>query len=111
MATTELGPVVLSVKITQQRHASPDDGWACLSCRDLLDVHQPDAANPARLLATCPGCGAWYLLDFEDADEETTASATASMSRLPSVQELERAGEAFTAPGRQARGGRSPLGR
>lgn len=33
----------------------------CPRCRSPLDLHQPDPDRPDRLLATCGGCGAWYL--------------------------------------------------
>ncbi len=36
---------------------------ACLNCRNTLDVHQPDGDLPDRMLATCPGCRAWHLIE------------------------------------------------
>jgi hypothetical protein len=44
---------------------SPDDlpSIACLSCGTPLDVHQPDAELPDRMLATCDVCKGWHLLD------------------------------------------------
>ena len=36
---------------------------ACLSCQKPLDIHQPDAGLPERMLATCPVCRAWHLID------------------------------------------------
>jgi hypothetical protein len=49
----------------------------CVRCPSTLERHQPDGDRPDRLLGTCPGCGAWYLIDL----------ATAVMIVLP-VSEL-----------------------
>lgn len=35
----------------------------CLRCGALLDVHQPDADLPDRMLATCDTCKSWHLID------------------------------------------------
>jgi hypothetical protein len=37
----------------------------CTCCHVVLDRHQPDDERPDRLLGTCPGCGAWFLIDAE----------------------------------------------
>jgi hypothetical protein len=37
----------------------------CARCQTPLDRHQPDAERPDRLLGTCEGCGAWFLIDDE----------------------------------------------
>jgi hypothetical protein len=44
---------------------SPDGlpSIACVSCGAPLDVHQPDADMPDRMLATCEACKGWHLLD------------------------------------------------
>lgn len=34
----------------------------CTRCHEPLERHQPDEERPDRLLGTCRGCGAWYLL-------------------------------------------------
>ena len=49
----------------------------CVRCQSTLERHQPDEEQPDRLLGTCPGCGAWYLIDL----------VTAVMIALP-VSEL-----------------------
>lgn len=36
----------------------------CLSCRRMMDLHQPDAGFPERMLWTCNHCGTWYLMDL-----------------------------------------------
>ena len=38
---------------------------ACPGCREALDLYQPDPDSPDRLLGTCDGCKAWYVLDRE----------------------------------------------
>jgi hypothetical protein len=39
-----------------------DDG-GCLACEGSLDLHQPDAGSPDRIVGICMNCGRWYLLD------------------------------------------------
>jgi hypothetical protein len=36
---------------------------SCTKCGEGLNLHQPDANLPERLLATCPDCSAWFLID------------------------------------------------
>jgi hypothetical protein len=36
----------------------------CARCQVVLVRHQPDEEQPDRLLGTCDGCGAWFLLDL-----------------------------------------------
>jgi hypothetical protein len=45
----------------------PDGLWpvSCLNCQKTLDVHQPDADLPYRMLATCPECKRWHLVDCD----------------------------------------------
>ncbi|HEY2157860.1 MAG TPA: hypothetical protein VGH33_19685, partial [Isosphaeraceae bacterium] len=38
----------------------------CRSCDAPLDVSQPDPNLPDRLLATCPDCLTWYLVETSD---------------------------------------------
>lgn len=37
----------------------------CLNCRGPLDVHQPDADLPDRMLGTCHSCKTWHMIDFD----------------------------------------------
>ena len=37
----------------------------CLRCHYPLEIHQPDSEAPEQMLATCPGCHAWHLLDCQ----------------------------------------------
>ena len=37
----------------------------CARCQTELVRHQPDDEHPERLLGTCEGCGAWYLIDAD----------------------------------------------
>jgi hypothetical protein len=39
--------------------------FLCLECRKPLDVHQPDADLPDRMLATCDDCKGWHLIDYK----------------------------------------------
>ena len=34
----------------------------CLNCQKRLDVHQPDADLPYRMLATCEACKSWHVV-------------------------------------------------
>ncbi len=70
----------VAVPLTMRRFSSLpedlDDG-GCLACEGSLDLHQPDAGSPDRLVGVCVNCGGWYLLDsIEDSHE-------AVMVRLP----------------------------
>ena len=47
--------LILSYELAQVR---------CLSCDTGLDLHQPDAQSPDRLLGICERCRQWYLLDL-----------------------------------------------
>jgi hypothetical protein len=41
----------------------------CQTCQTVLDLCQPDLNEPDRFLATCPGCGEWFLVDSSEHDE------------------------------------------
>ena len=36
----------------------------CRWCRTTLQIHQPNVDKPEQLLATCPGCGAWFRVEI-----------------------------------------------
>lgn len=38
---------------------------ACLGCGAELDVHQPDAELPERMLGTCDACKCWHTVFYE----------------------------------------------
>ena len=40
---------------------------ACPICGETLSFYQPDEASPDRLIATCPGCQGWHLVDLTEA--------------------------------------------
>jgi hypothetical protein len=42
---------------------SADEPISCPRCGADLSLHQPDLDQPQRLLATCPECRSWYLVD------------------------------------------------
>ena len=54
----------------------------CLACRRPLDVHQPDAALPDRMLATCAYCKGWHVV------ERVPDGVTAVMALLPDLATL-----------------------
>ncbi len=64
MKASQHGRTVLTVvlEVVGDRNGVPG-GWHCQGCKEELELHQPDSANPDRLLGTCPGCGRWYLID------------------------------------------------
>ena len=39
--------------------------FQCLECRRPLDIHQPNAELPDRMLATCDECKCWHLIDYQ----------------------------------------------
>jgi hypothetical protein len=46
----------------------PEEGLGpvfCVNCGKSLDIHQPDAEQPYRMLATCAECKGWHLVDFD----------------------------------------------
>ena len=59
-----MGAVVLSMDLTVLTVVP--DGLNCISCQTCgssLNLHQPEADLPNRLLGTCDHCGVWYLID------------------------------------------------
>ena len=47
------------------------DGGRCLACDVYLELHQPDAQVPERLLGTCEACGRWYVIDRVSGTDES----------------------------------------
>jgi hypothetical protein len=39
-------------------------GIACPDCGGLMELHQPDAEIPDRLLGTCVACRRWVAIEF-----------------------------------------------
>jgi len=60
-------------------------GLSCPHCDHPLELHQPDAAVPDRILGTCDGCKGWYLLDL------LPTGTGAVMARLPEPADSLRA--------------------
>lgn len=80
----------------------PDDpeglhGLHCLGCGKALDVHQPDAEVPDRMLATCEGCKGWHLVEF------TPGRPGALVVLLPDVSGLRPSSTPRPAPSRRRR--------
>jgi hypothetical protein len=44
----------------------PEDsgGGRCVGCDIYLDLHQPDAGLPERLVGICESCRRWYVIDM-----------------------------------------------
>ncbi len=57
----------------------------CPSCSEALSLCQPDPECPDRLVGTCPGCGAWYLVVPAQAD--TLARAVSLLSILKRLEQ------------------------
>ena len=57
----------ISVTLRCSRVLIHPDGTSlqCLSCGKTLDVHQPDADLPYRMLATCEACKGWHVVDCD----------------------------------------------
>lgn len=70
----------------------------CMACGSALDLHQPDATQPDRLLGTCSGdhgpCGCWHMIDLTPDQKQANlhlmpnAGATRSPLR-PTVRVLK----------------------
>lgn len=48
------------------------DEVTCLDCGAYLDLHQPDAEAPDRLVGICRRCGHWYVIDLAPGADEAT---------------------------------------
>ena len=74
-------PVTLAV--TGLSHARDEQNpLFCTYCGSPLEVHQPDADLPYKMLATCDDCHVWFLVSSEpDSDE-------ALMIELPEVSHV-----------------------
>jgi hypothetical protein len=47
-------------------------GALCVSCGQPLELHQPDAARPDRLLGACPACGQWHVVQTRASSRAAT---------------------------------------
>jgi hypothetical protein len=78
----------IAIPLTIRRFSSLpedlDDG-GCLTCGGSLDLHQPDAGSPDRIVGVCPKCESLYLLDTIPGTNE------AVMVRLPDGETLRKA--------------------
>ena len=41
-------------------------GTECPICKGYMEIHQPDAGRPERLLGTCGDCSIWCLVDLSN---------------------------------------------
>jgi hypothetical protein len=81
---TGLASLSFALRVALEPPGHQPGAWQCLECREALDAHQPDESNPGRLLATCPECGDWYILD------ELDEGSRCLMIRLPAPSDIER---------------------
>jgi hypothetical protein len=51
------------------------DWVGCVGCRVPLELHQPDAQSPDRLLGVCPECGRWYVMQLTAGQHEAVLVA------------------------------------
>jgi len=69
---------MVAVPLTMRRFSrlpeDLDDG-GCLACEGSLDLHQPDAGSPDRVVGICIECGRWYLLDAIPGSDEAVMIA------------------------------------
>jgi hypothetical protein len=55
----------IPVKITLiSLHADHISTLRCPACSESMELHQPDAGFPERMLWTCERCGTWFLMDL-----------------------------------------------
>jgi hypothetical protein len=61
--TIEWRTTKFAVELTAYGVSLPEDSYSpwCPSCREHLDLHQPDETCPGQLLAVCVSCGRWYV--------------------------------------------------
>jgi hypothetical protein len=52
----------------------------CLICGKPLDVHQPDADLPERMLATCEDCKGWHLVEYVPDGAEAVVAALPNLA-------------------------------
>lgn len=56
--------VVLHVRVsTPARRARAP---VCQACSATLELHQPLPDRPGEILGTCPACGGWHFVRFDD---------------------------------------------
>ena len=71
-------PVKALVSLAMARFPTLCDNLSqilCMSCATSLDLHQPNAGFPDRLLGICPECQRWHILDLmPDEDEAVIVS-------------------------------------
>ena len=51
-------------------HADDTTALRCPACAVSMELHQPDAGYPDRMLWTCEHCGTWFLMDITPGQHE-----------------------------------------
>lgn len=54
----------------------------CRDCKGVIDIHQPNPAQPERILGTCSKCGSWYLIEPQTEGDRTM------VLQLPDLAEI-----------------------
>lgn len=54
----------------------------CRTCREPMDLHQPNPSQPDQFLATCAVCGSWYRVELRSGENR------AKVVLLPEVSEI-----------------------
>ncbi len=63
-----------------------DLSWiCCVHCGEALDLQQPNAQVPDRLLGICEGCSLWFLIEL------VTERSEVMMVQLPEGRSLREA--------------------
>lgn len=81
---TRTATVPLTMLRFSTRPERIDEG-CCLACDHYLDLNQPDASHPDRLVGTCGRCGRWYIIDMVPGTDD------AVMALLPEIGFFEGA--------------------
>jgi hypothetical protein len=60
--------------------------FLCLDCRRQLDVHQPDADLPDRMLATCEHCKGWHLVEWSTDGKTVVVALLSDLTPLRAAE-------------------------
>jgi hypothetical protein len=74
--------------------------FLCLVCSKPLDVHQPDADLPERMLATCEDCKGWHLVEYvpDGAKAVVTALPDLAVARAAALPKTKTKTKTKTKP-------------
>ena len=69
---------VMSITLCQDGQSS----FLCTHCDSPVEIHQPDADLPYRMLGTCDHCHAWYLLTTDSGEDRALVIELPDSSQL-----------------------------